>query len=220
MGNIFTVDSRFSQVMLKVSKLIVLNILWIFTCIPVVTVGTASTALYYCLMKFVQQRDVDPLRDYFRAFRANFRQSFPVWLAILAVSLVLAVNGSILGTSGIPAKGVIYTVGGFTGLLTMMIGIYYFPLLAKFENTTLGLLKFSLFLGMRHLLYTAGLAGILLLAVFLCTGIPRMLPFWALIGFSLTGLACTQLLLKIFRLYGDKRQEEGAGEEELGEKDS
>ena len=43
---LFSEDSRFYRFMSKLWDLIVLNILWLVTSIPVITVGASTTALY------------------------------------------------------------------------------------------------------------------------------------------------------------------------------
>ena len=51
---IFNPDSKFSQFMSKVFDLMVLNLVFIFTSIPIFTIGVNYTALYYVTLKMVK----------------------------------------------------------------------------------------------------------------------------------------------------------------------
>lgn len=42
----FSPDSKFFAVMSKIGDFIVLNILFVITCIPIITIGTSFCALY------------------------------------------------------------------------------------------------------------------------------------------------------------------------------
>ena len=42
MGGFFSLDSKFMQVMSRVADLIILNVIYLVTCLPVVTIGAAS----------------------------------------------------------------------------------------------------------------------------------------------------------------------------------
>jgi hypothetical protein len=48
-GGFLSNDSKFGKMMTKIGTIIVLNILFVISCVPVVTVGPALSALYYSL---------------------------------------------------------------------------------------------------------------------------------------------------------------------------
>ena len=55
MGGIFNINSPFFRVMSKVFDVIVLSLLWTLCCIPVITIGPATTALYYAIVKSIRK---------------------------------------------------------------------------------------------------------------------------------------------------------------------
>ena len=65
--------------------LIVLNVLFIITCIPLFTVGAAISALYTVTMKGVRKEDSYIVRSYLSAFKENFKKSTILWLLMIAV---------------------------------------------------------------------------------------------------------------------------------------
>ena len=89
-------DSPFSQLLLKLCYSCYLNLIWFICCIPIVTIGASTTALYYTSLKIVRDEDHSLGRMFFHSFRENFRQSTVLWLILLAVGLFLAGDGYIV----------------------------------------------------------------------------------------------------------------------------
>ena len=67
----------------------VLHLIWIVCCIPVVTAGPATVALYFALMKDARNEG-SYIRDFFRAFKRNFKQG-------MIAGLIYLVAGGIIG---------------------------------------------------------------------------------------------------------------------------
>ena len=83
MGGFFSLDSKFMQAMSRVADLIILNVIYLVTCLPVVTIGAASTALYTVCFRLGTAREGSLVKGYFRAFRDEFRQATLIWLFLL-----------------------------------------------------------------------------------------------------------------------------------------
>ena len=45
MGGIFSYDSKFTLVLHKFADVIIASVLWIIGCLPILTIGTSTTAL-------------------------------------------------------------------------------------------------------------------------------------------------------------------------------
>ena len=69
MGGFFSLDSKFMQAMSRVADLIILNVIYLVTCLPVVTIGAAGTALYTVCFRLGTDREGSLVKGYFRAFR-------------------------------------------------------------------------------------------------------------------------------------------------------
>ena len=69
MGGFFSLDSKFMQAMSRVADLIILNVIYLVTCLPVITIGAASTALYTVCFRLGTAREGSLVKGYFRAFR-------------------------------------------------------------------------------------------------------------------------------------------------------
>ena len=154
-------DSPFSQVLLKLCYGCYLNLIWFICCIPVVTIGASTTALYYASLKNARGEDHALARMFFRSFRENFRQSTVLWLILLAAGLFLAGDGYLvyrLRASSTGAAAVLWTL-----MLALVIAaalayaivlLFVFPLVASVSNTNWAMLKNSFFIGTHYLFCT------------------------------------------------------------------
>lgn len=135
MRNFFRQDNPFNNVMTKVFDLLLLNVLWLICCIPVITAGASTTALFYMTLKMVRDEEGEIMKGFFKSFKANFRQSLPITTVLFLAVGMLAADFHILGRSAKESEAVLY--GGCVALLVIVIVIfsYVFPLLARFKNT-------------------------------------------------------------------------------------
>ena len=71
----FRYDSGFWSVTGKIFDLMVLNVLWFLTSLPIVTMGAASAALSSVTMRMARGEEPPLLRSYFSAFAANWKRA-------------------------------------------------------------------------------------------------------------------------------------------------
>ena len=144
MNGLFSIDSKFYQVISRISDLVVLNVLYLISCIPIVTIGAASTALYTVCFRFGTEREKGLWTSYWRAFRDDFKKSTELWLlamiGIAASSVAVAwyVRGGILHYMSFPM--------GVAAVVIFLIAGMAFPLNSQFENTVSGTMKNALLL--------------------------------------------------------------------------
>ena len=80
--NLFNEDGIWGRTFNFLGQLIALNLLWMVCSIPVITVGTSTTALYYCILKLKKDGDCSIWKQYWKSFRQNFIQSTIIWIGI------------------------------------------------------------------------------------------------------------------------------------------
>ena len=66
MGRLFDLENPFWSFMGKLTDMMILTVVWFVCCLPVVTAGAATTALYYVLMKLSVNREGYVLKDFFK----------------------------------------------------------------------------------------------------------------------------------------------------------
>ena len=115
--------------------LMLLNWLWFFTSLPIITVGPASCAMYAVTLKLARGEHAAPVRDYFRAFRDNFKKGLVLGLIAIAFVLVAYVDFRFaLEQTGLFNKLYI-ALAILIGSLGLTFIAYAFPLQAMFENS-------------------------------------------------------------------------------------
>lgn len=205
MHSIFSPDSKIMLALTGLADLMILNLLFVATCIPVFTIGAASSALYTVCFRMIRQEEGHIISGYLRSFRENFRQGTGIWLILLLLAAVGALNLGWLDSIG----GLMQTV---MRLLTVMvlailafIHAYVFPLQSQFRNTVKATLSNAFLLSIGHLPRTMlitvlNLFPLGLLAVNLYTFLDSALV-WFVIYFSGTAFLNSLLLKKVFAPY-------------------
>ncbi len=209
MSKLFRMDSPLMRFLTKIADLMVLNILFCVTSIPLITIGASWTALYSVTLKMVRDEEGSVSRSYFRSFRQNFRQATLLWLGVLVVLALLVLDIRVLnGMAGGTAPGLLRVGVEILALLGIMVLQYLFPSLARFEASLADTLKNACMMALAHLpktaLMTAAAVGAVWITLINNTTIAVGLMVWPLIGFSLMAFGNSGILRKIFDNYVPK----------------
>lgn len=211
----------------KIGWVFLMNLLFIITSIPVITIGASATAMYTVFNKMIDEREFSFFGDYFRAFRDNFLISTAVWLPELLITVALFLNTLYVFNSMSGAFGIIMRIGTVLLLIAnALIANMLFPLIARFDITIKELIPtvFQMLtehpgLAAESVLFTGvifgGCLGIILSGWFL--GLFILFP---LISFGLHAFMQSYLYKKLFRYYMEEEEEDpdyvlGYSQEEL-----
>jgi uncharacterized membrane protein YesL len=222
MKQLFSYDSPVSQALFKFCWACCLGAVWLVCSLPVFTLGASTTALYAVTIKLVRDREgTSPLRQFFAAFRSNFKQATILWLMLLTVGVFLALDVYILShlrstTAGAPAVvwTLLFAVVLAASLIYVIILLYTFPLLSYFENNSRAMVLNAFLVGARYLFCT--ILMLALHAVVAWVTINLFTPLFAF-GEGLCALGSSYLLSNVFyALSGEEREppEEADPEEE------
>ena len=202
MGKFFNIDSPLMRFLTKLADLMILNIVFLITCLPVVTIGAAWTALYYVAMKMVRDEEGGILRSYFHAFRLNFRQATLLWLGVLVIAVVLVLDLLILSRIDSVIAAIMNMGIGMIGILAFLVLQYLFPLLARFDASTAQTLKNAVLLTVgqlpRTLLMGFSTVGVLVITFYNGYTLSIGILLWMLIGFAIMAFSNSSILVKIF----------------------
>lgn len=89
-------DSRFFSFFTRLADLILLNFIFLLTCLPIVTIGASFAALYQVGAAMADGRESYIVRSYLAEWKKNFKQGTLVWALCAALLLLCRVNLSIL----------------------------------------------------------------------------------------------------------------------------
>lgn len=196
MRNIFNVDGPLMSFITKITYSAYLNILWFVCCLPIVTIGASTTALFYVTLKVAKNEEGNITKAFFRSFRDNFRQGTIIWLILLIAGIVLAFDGYVF--YHMRFENAFWAIGTAVFLVAVVayaiVLMYIFPLLARFDNTIKAMFRNSIMLGMRFLLCTAVMAVIYFAMTFVIINVftPAII-----FGEGLCALLCSYLLSNI-----------------------
>lgn len=203
--NFFVIDSPVMRFLGRIGDIIILNLIFVVTALPVITVGTALSALYTVAMKLARGEDPSVLREYMRAFRRNMKPATICWLIMAAAGALIFLDFRLVGAFG----GALYTVVRL--LLAMIFGVwmltflYLFPYIARFENTVFHSVKNALFLSAAHLPSTVMMlvisVGLIVVTLFTSRTFVIGTIGWFFAGFAVVAYVQSFLLSRIFAKY-------------------
>jgi uncharacterized membrane protein YesL len=179
--------------------LVGLSLLWLFCCLPVVTIGPATAALYLAVVKYVRPREAGAFACFFRSFRENLKQGCAVSaLCALAVAILTAGYLIMRQNRNTPTGYVLYAA--YYWALTVPAGVlcWLFPLLGRFGCTVKQLFGNALTLALRHLPTTVVL--VLLVAESAVWSIRTLFPLFFMPGTA--ALLASLFLERVFAKEG------------------
>lgn len=176
----FSTDNPVWRAMDKMGDLMILNVLFIFFSIPIVTIGASHTALYTMTFKMLDETEGNLIKNFFKAFKSNFKQATALWLVVLTAGLILAYDAMIsYASTSILAKifmGVIILVA----IIYAMWVSWLFPVQAKFENPVKVNMKNAALMMVIHMFPTTLLVTVLNVVPLLLLWFQTALFFWLL----------------------------------------
>lgn len=147
---IFSPDSQIMVVLSRICDLVILNVVFVLTCIPLFTIGPALAALNDVCFRLDTSREGKLLPTYFRAFRENFLQGTLLWLLLLLMGAASCVNMARFSAIGGSVGFGLCLLSMGVLILILLVHSYVFPLLSRYRNTTLGTLRAALLLALGH----------------------------------------------------------------------
>ena len=216
MNGLFAPDSRFMRYLNRFADLMILNLLFLLTSIPIFTIGASLTALYSVCFHLGTDREGSTFRDYFAAFKENFRQATALFLLLL---LWLMGTGGAAVIFCFMAGWMHYLFVPFAVLfiVVVLVASYVFPLLSRFENQNTITLKNAALLSLGYLprsiiIGAINLFPFVLLAVDLLSFLKAGFA-WLIIWFSAAAYCNCLLLKKVFAPYLEEKKDDHSQDE-------
>lgn len=189
-------DSLIFRIGNKVFDVIAVSLLWFVCCIPVITAGASTTALYDTVFKNIRQNRGYCYKGFFKCFKENFKNTVPasIIFAILTVVSMWDISLALSGGSVISGYQITFFI---LWILAMTWAIWTFALTARFENNWKNTLKNGLLMFFAHLPVTLGMAVIFALSAMLVWDIPVLIVVLPVGGMLLNSF----MLEKVFKRY-------------------
>lgn len=208
MFSMFSPDSKIMQVIGRICDLVLLNIVFLLCCLPVFTFGAAVSALYTVCFRMMREEDSHILKQYFRAFRENFRQgtSIGILLLVIVAPALCYFDRAFRLETAARYGSLLFLFIAMAGLLA---GSWVFPWISQFRNTTRQALVNALILSITQLPRSLCILVIWLLPVLLWAAnydlFLKISFLWLALYFAAAAYMSTGLLWNVFKPYRESQ---------------
>ncbi len=198
--SLFDPEGAFARGTELLGQLVLVNVLFLLCSLPVVTMGISATAASAVLLRIQRGEDRHVVRQFFAAFRENWKCAGITWLVVLLTLGICLADLYI----ALALDSFLWKVVAMAGLNVVgLVCAFLFPLQARYENTCRNHLRNAVVLGIAHLPR--------LLLVWLTWMVPVLLTFWTvqtfyslliiwlLLGFSSLQYVTLRILRPVFR---------------------
>lgn len=175
-------DSGIMGVLAKITDIMLLQLMFILTSLPIFTIGAGLSALFATTRKLKHDSVTSTIRTYFVQFKANFKQGTILWIMFLLAGGLLYFDISYYTVQERTALNtVMLAVSYILAIVVYLIAVYAFPLAAWFENSVKAQLKNALLMSVSHFLTTLLVTVVYIVFVIMAIAVT---PLFVFVGFS------------------------------------
>ena len=132
-------------------NLIMVNLLFLATCLPIITIGASLTGLSRVTLKMIQHQDPSVLKDYFGAFKKHFKESTIIWLICLFAGAFFTIDLYVIFTQIDQQYKLLQIPVWIFLFIIASILIYAFPLISSYPDKIKATLKNSVLLSLGNI---------------------------------------------------------------------
>ena len=205
MSRFFTPDNPVMEFIAKIFDLVILNLIFIFSCVPIITIGASTSALSYVTLKMVRGEDPYIWRNFWKSFRQNFKQGTLVWIFSILIFIFLGMDFYIINSQNTSLFAVVRILLWIVCAVALSVFLYVFPVISHFVCTTKQALKNALLMTFGHLPYTLMMLALAGLLLFLCSSSSKLFAMIVVLsgicGFSVVSFVYSIMFDRIFQKY-------------------
>ncbi len=201
----FDTDNFLMRFCEKVLDIVTVNLLFVVSCLPIVTIGVAKISLYQTIFEVKGSRRVPVFKTYMRAFKQNLKLGLQLGLLELGIFLISVVDLSLFwGQTGLGFQLIKAICLGILIFLTLVMLASY-PIAARYDLTWKEVLQKGLLLVSFNFVWFFLMLAIILLIMMLLylSGFTLVLggSAFLLFGFGLLAFCQAGLMEKLFAKY-------------------
>lgn len=197
----FKPDSTFHQVTTTLIHFIFLNIVYLLLCLPVITIGWATSALYEVCLNYADGERGELIPDYFQALKSNWKPATVVFFVLLLPLVILIFSISFWFSLKTLFAGIVGIVALILGSYFLIVLIYSLALVGQYDTTIKQTLKNAMLLPLVEPLRSMMLLLILVITSVLWLFVPFFRILFLMFGIAFVIYCSCFLLLKIFTRY-------------------
>lgn len=197
----FNTESSMFQFLGSLFDFVLLNLIFLLTCIPIITIGPALSALYSVTLQEARGEHGYMLKPYLLAFRENFKKGLILSLLYFIVGAVLLFNLSFWLQLDTTIGNLALVIVTLCTVLYVLSFLYVFALNARFENPLKQTIKNSVLLALSNPKQTVLLFFIPAIVGGLAYLTPLFRVLLLLFGFAFVAYCSSFPLAKVFKTY-------------------
>lgn len=201
----FDTDNFLMRFCEKVLDIVTVNLLFVVSCLPIVTIGVAKISLYQTIFEVKSSRRVPVFKTYMRAFKQNLKLGLQLGLLELGIFLISVVDLSLFwGQTSLGFQLIKAICLGILIFLTLVMLASY-PIAARYDLTWKEVLQKGLLLVSFNFVWFFLMLAIILLIMMLLylSGFTLVIggSAFLLFGFGLLAFCQAGLMEKLFAKY-------------------
>ena len=140
--NLLKMDGPIMNFLRMITNYLILQIIFVISCVPIITIGAAIAAKYQVAMKLVKDEDTGIVKPFFQAFAKNFKEATPIWIGQLVIYFLIYLDWVWMIDQNIKSFPVPYIIAMIIiTCVAIAVSMVIFPMLSKFEMTKVKLYK-------------------------------------------------------------------------------
>lgn len=159
MNQLFSTEGILYKFLNTTGNIILATSLWLVGCIPVVTIGASTAALYYTVVKSVRREVGYVHSEFWRGYKLNFKKGVAATVLLLALGSVLGLEMRMVLQNSVEVSRIWYSLCGLLILLMVLVTLYLFPVMSRFDMKLGRLCMLSFVISVRYWYITAALAA-------------------------------------------------------------
>lgn len=206
MSDIFNYDNKAFSVINKIVDCFYASLLWLVFCIPIITIGTSTTAFYETVHKVIRKGKGYVWRTFWGTFKGNLKKTIKIWLIQLALSFVLVFDMKVMQNFLEQGSklGVLYYFFYYSLFFMFVWVVYTCAYCARIEDDIKTTIKNSLVITVLNLPWSFVMILLAVAAVIFIS----FSPFFVFV--LPTGIFCLydMILIRVFNKYVNMEEED------------
>jgi uncharacterized membrane protein YesL len=192
----FNLDSPLIRFLNLMADVMIVSGLWILGSIPIITIGTSTSAAYYVMTRRISNRESYVLKDYFKAYKENFVTTVLVFVTLIAILFLVYLNILNISFYG-PIQIVALPMNIILGIEAVFVYMHVFPLASRFDMKYKTLMRSAFLMANKHLITSVAHAALFVGVLF----ISYLYPLLILFAFGIYCWLSSYLLMRVYRKY-------------------
>ena len=186
----------------KIFDMILLNIYWLLSSVPIITMGIATSSMYYVTLKMARNDPIRSFKDYFLGIKLTFKRASLSMLFVIPLVLISYFNLAFIKGNVLELPIWMLCIFGIPIVLVLMFIGVLFPLFGFYQDNIRTTVKNAALTILRHPLAALIIAALnmvpLAMLFFYIELFLEWIIIWTFLGFGVTAYINSLILRKIF----------------------